>query len=192
MDFAAKLGRLLAVANARPLSPFQFYPLKTAILEHYGLPDGEDVQKIVRICHSCGGSGMYSDEQECNRCFDGIYSSQRYRLRRWKLGSRVFHQPVGREYDELRPVTIQGKIEHRRRSTIHEATAAIGLLFDSSIYLKTLGSAPDERFGRIVARASKAFAWMTDGEPLSQWLKRAEVQVIRSHSHKIREADYPF
>jgi len=192
MDFAAKLGGVLAVANARPLCPFQFYPLKTAILEHYGSPDGEDIQKIVRICHSCGGSGMYSDEQECNRCIDGIYSSQRYRLRRWKLGSRVFHQPVGIEYDELRPITINGKIEHRRRATIHEATAAIGLTFDSAVYLKTLGAAPDERFGRIVARASKLFAWMTDGEPLQTWLSRCEVQVVRSRSQIIREADYPF
>jgi hypothetical protein len=192
MDFAAKLGRVLAIANARPLCPFQFYPLKTAILEHYGSPDGEDVQKIVKICHSCGGSGMYSDHDECRRCFDGIYSMQRFRLRRWKLGTRIFHQPIGIEYDELRPITIQGKIEHRRRSTIHEATAAIGLLFDSSIYLKTLEAAPDKRFGRIVARAFQAFAWMTNGEPLSQWLKRPEVQVIRSRSYKIREADFPF
>jgi hypothetical protein len=192
MDFAAKLGRVLAIANARPLCPHQFYPLKTAILTHYGSPDGEDVQKIVKICHSCDGSGMYSDTKECRRCIDGIYSTQRFRLQRWKLGSRVFHQPLGREYDELRPVTIQGKIEHRRPSTIFEATAALAMAFDSSFYLKTLGSAPNERFGRIVDRSTKLFAWLVDGQPLQTWLSRCEVQVVRSRAQIIREADFPF
>ncbi len=192
MDFAERLGRVLTVANARPLSRFHFYPLKTAILLHYGLPDGEDVQKIVNICYSCAGSGMYSDSQECRRCIGGIYSTRRFKLRRWKLGTHIFHQPIGREYDELRPVTIQGKIEHRQRRTIFAATAAVGLVFDHSLYMRTLQQAPANRFSRVVVRSAQLFRWMVGDQTLFDLAHRAQVRSILIRANEIREADFPF
>lgn len=66
-----------------------FYELKLKILLRFGVRDGHDLQKIVKMCYACGGEG-----NGCTRCDDGVYSVRYHPLARFQIEGWVFHAPA--------------------------------------------------------------------------------------------------
>lgn len=82
----------LANAGSYALKP-QFYQVKNHILEHHGLPDGQDLQTIIQTSHTCGGSGTHWTGNPCYHCTDGIYRVKHIRLFRYLVNDCIFHNP---------------------------------------------------------------------------------------------------
>lgn len=96
------LGLPLHVANSRPpvLREQSFYQLKSDLLHRFAEPDGYDIQRIIKTCYACKGTGIYDHRyygrMRCNRCWSGIYQDSLIKLDRWRLGDYVFHEPIDR------------------------------------------------------------------------------------------------
>ena len=104
------IGELLELAN-REFRSEEFYKLKDRILKDLGTLSGHNTQHIVRLCHTCGGSGrmpekkrLYGDAwiskgSPCYRCSgSGKHDEFWVLLEVYKVGSRLFHLPTGRQY----------------------------------------------------------------------------------------------
>lgn len=133
------LGWLMRIANRHPLH--LWYENKTRLIVHYGENDGFDLQTVEAPCWQCSGQGErdYYDEgpADCPDCDGtGIHHRTRTILRRYLVGSNVFHQ-IGRSwYPEDYPVIIQrpgfrshitGRVKHRPGCP-YAAREAIGLM----------------------------------------------------------------
>lgn len=106
------LSTLLHYANARPptLHRQEFYALKDRLLRRYGVPDGEDVQEIIKECWCNGDYGT-----RCYKCRGTlVYDRKWVRLQRWRFGKYVFHQPIEtlRVPREGWNVNIRGLVQH--------------------------------------------------------------------------------
>lgn len=156
-----RIGRVLRAANARPFTREKFYPIKSAICQAYGLPDGFDVQHIT---YSCWGRYRQACDEHCDKCCGtGIYDHAYVQLKRWNLGGFVFHEPVGRiPWDEAsKPgTTIEGKVEHLACRRSYIACGAIGRLFDLDYYWFVLRGLPHSRFGHYVKRIESVVRWV--------------------------------
>lgn len=139
------LSLLLHIANSSPIDKELFYAMKTRILQRFARDDGLDLQVLPgKHCWGCDGSGLYyhtysGDADECYRCGgSGWYRWPTYvTLRRWRLGPRVFHQPIDRCYGTMPiglvpKVQIEGYVTHRRYSfrAVRWSTLTLGLIFD--------------------------------------------------------------
>lgn len=123
-----RLAIVLKHANASP-PPHgrdEFYRLKEAILNRYGERDGEDVQEIR---HDCWGADYDRCGPTCRKCGGtGIWHRFYVELERWKMGGQVFHKPLNRLAFCAKPVTIQGKIRHRRTKLSFACWRVLSLL----------------------------------------------------------------
>ena len=142
------LAWLLHIANSSPIDKRAFYPVKTMILQRFGIKDGLDLQELAgKRCWSCDGSGIFvhtysGDEECCDRCGgNGWYKSPCYvTLQRWELGRYVFHEPIDRKYC-LPPSGIivrsflTGYVDHRHYSYRSRLWASflLGLMFDRDL-----------------------------------------------------------
>jgi len=71
-----------------------FYILKNEILEKYGHEADYDLQKIVKMCHSCDGKGNHY-KGRCWNCDNGVYARKDVVLKRYIINGALFHKPVG-------------------------------------------------------------------------------------------------
>lgn len=78
-----------------------FYPFKTRFLRAHAIPDGLDLQTIVKKCW-CGDGIWRGAEytvperywERCHKCGGtGIYLTKHIVLIRWMLRDRLFHEP---------------------------------------------------------------------------------------------------
>lgn len=126
---------------------FRFYTfIKSPILRTYATATGQmDVQRIVRECRGCGGTGLWGSHRSdggsvCFRCNGtGVYRTDHFGLARYDLGGRVFHQPVLKWIGTMppadMPVTIEGRIDHRYRGTkAVEALLWLALVYDRRLF----------------------------------------------------------
>lgn len=172
----ARIARVLRAANARPFHKEQFYPIKSAILHAYAIPEPFDVQRIVQECWGCGGTGKdCGDFNDCHRCMgDGIYSVVYVKLARFNLCGHIFHEPIERlPYDEAdyyvrlaNANQIEGIIKHKRCMRSYVACAAIGRLFDLGYYWNTLSHIEASRFQHTCRRSDQITKWVVDGKEL--------------------------
>jgi hypothetical protein len=172
----ARIARVLRAANSRPFNRDMFYPIKTAILHAYATEEPFDVQRIAKDCWGCSGTGMehgYDDLNECRRCEgSGVYDVVYVKLKRWNLAGSIFHEPVERlAKDEAdyyvrleKAYQIEGLIKHRRCQRSYIACAAIGRMFDSGYYWKTLEFTEASRFQNTCRRTEQIARWITECE----------------------------
>ena len=125
------LGWLMRIANRRAL--YLWYDNKAILPEHYGEPDGFDLQTVEAPCWNCAGQG-------CCDCDDsGIHHTTRTILKRRIVGTRIFHTPTRSwhpgEFAELTrsPLFrrhITGRVAHRAADhrAAREAIGCIMLL----------------------------------------------------------------
>lgn len=148
------LSAVLARANACPPANFraEFYEIKQHILSLYGVHVGFDYQRIV---HHCWGEYYGSCGDDCVKCGGtGIYQTVIVELERWRYRRRVFHRPVRRLFgDEAKtaPITIEGKIEHRRMEKARDCAAALFVIFAPHV----ISLATDNR--QMAAAARRCF-----------------------------------
>jgi hypothetical protein len=143
----AFLSWLLQRANAKPpaMAREAFFAMKDRLLRRYGQAVGTDLQHIALKCWSCDGSGTYDHSgQTCFKCEGtGTYREFWVMLQRYRLGSRVFHRPLGKSIirPSARP-TIEGHVRHpeRFKRWARPAQLALALLFDWSLFRVLLPS----------------------------------------------------
>lgn len=116
--------RWLALANAGDFSDkhWWFYPFKTNFLRQHALPDGFDIQIIVKKCWCGDGIWRGNDYdvperfwERCHKCGGtGIYLKKKIMLIRWVLNGSVFHEPATWfEGNKVQPhETIEGLVKH--------------------------------------------------------------------------------
>lgn len=132
-----RLSLVLKHANATPPAHAreEFYALKQAILERYGIRCGYDVQEIV---HKCWGYRYDPCDANCEKCDGtGIFEKKVILLERWQLAGQVFHRPLQRlpvAFSEVAP-TIHGKIAHRIRRLGFACWRVLSILFRPQFYL---------------------------------------------------------
>lgn len=132
-----RLSIVLKHANSSPPSwcREEFYALKQAILERYGIWAGEDIQHIRKECWSCT-NGTYCDGEVCRRCDGrGVYSERWILLERWLLAGQMFHRPLRSLVGSLRPVTIEGIIRKRFKRLCEACWRVLSMLFRPSYFL---------------------------------------------------------
>lgn len=152
---AALLWRANAIASR--LDDYEkhaFYAIKDRILTRWA--DAEslmDVQKIVRECRGCYGTGEWRGysgrrSEPCQRCNGtGVYRTDYFGLARYNLAGRVFHRPV-RKWTELPPdtaVTIDGHVKHTHPGRAGwESLLWLALLFNRRLFRHLMrdGDAP--------------------------------------------------
>jgi len=100
-----------------------FYPFKSRFLYTHALPDGYDLQVIVRKCY-CGDGIFRGIDHDRPRCFwemchrcdgTGIHDKKRVYLRRWLLAGAVYHEPATIDAIGPNPTiheTFEGYIKH--------------------------------------------------------------------------------
>lgn len=168
---------LLGLANARASSsPHRrdLYDLKDRLLRRYAVRDGEDVQRVVDVCHGWRFEGC--DGDRCTKCGGtGVWQTRWVMLERWRLAGRVFHRPVG-------PTTpravdfIDGRIWHDVPARVAaEAALWLALLFDRAL------------FWTLLVHGGRFCGW--------QWRPMLALQALvyeaRSRTHRLRSALSP-
>lgn len=111
-----------------------FYAFKTRFLKAHAIPDGYDLQVIVKKCYC--GDGIYrgcddlpelpaTHWERCWKCNGtGVYDRAYIVLTRWDLNGQVFHIPEGRK---LNPTQGHRELIHglvRHEPEIHPRVAA--------------------------------------------------------------------
>lgn len=164
----AILSAVLARANACPPISFreQFYGIKQHILERWGVRCGTDYQRIVKRCWA------YDCDEDCGRCGGtGVYETMTVELERWLFHHRVFHRPVKRLYGkeaQHAPITIEGKIEHRRIEGSRVCSAALFLLFaPHHLNIETRGGASSVDFARRAIRIAASIGPVAKGDVMT-------------------------
>lgn len=172
----------LANAGIYPERDAWFYPFKSRFLHAHALPDGFDVQVIVKKCWC--GDGIYRgvDDhwprefwQMCNRCGgSGVHRKDRVYLQRWLLGGRLYHKPVNRcemtcEPDDVRN-TITGLIKHEPVNEKRARRALLCLLLryeprTAFAYLRARWLVLNRRDRALLNRLDRWLAESGPGEP---------------------------
>ena len=114
------LQMMLVCNSQRFLFQQAFYALKHKILEKHGHPDGMDLQIIKKTCHSCNGTGTFDEPGDCYKCGgSGVYTTNHYILKRYKINEHVFHVPVMddpfavKKHHAKCKNTINGLVQHK-------------------------------------------------------------------------------
>lgn len=170
MRLTDRIATVLRWANSDPFATKDregFYLLKQAICSRWGVLEGHDIQRVVYECWTCDGTGFY-EEWDCYRCSGGIHKVLYFELERWRLGRFVFHRPLGKVDAKETQATIHGKIKHSASTLALCAALALSRAFETSLFLRWLGNAPNEGFGKLV-KASDALAHRMIGDRFCNW-----------------------
>jgi hypothetical protein len=153
--FLHRLATVLHHANCSPPPHCRedFYKLKQAICEKFGVREHDDLQRIV---DKCWGYRYTECGPDCEKCGgSGIYSQVIVRLERWRLAYRVFHKPIGRVSAPIEPITIEGRIRHTHKKLGFACWRVLTLLWQPQFYLYLDQFKMDQkhlrRFKRVLA-----------------------------------------
>lgn len=154
------LSLLLHHANRCDDRRDEFYPIKSRILQRYGMEVGYDIQNIPgKKCYSCGGTGQHArcsmyppykayDWDSCWHCIGGWYKLPQWIcLARIRFGRYTFHRPLKREHKVKNPWTeeemgwkvmdrpvIKGYIDHTESWFSEWALLIIFRIYDRKVY----------------------------------------------------------